>query len=107
MNFTKMRCPKDTPKAELNVCQNVRFLILRKIRFWIISVRLHERGRKLLKNSPGKNLIVTKTADFNGSKNSMFKYDILATDFAYLCANDKTKRMSGADFYTPPVYIKN
>ncbi len=74
---------------------------------YIRPLAMNERGRKLLKNSPGKNLIVTKTADFNGSKNSMFKYDILATDFAYLCANDKTKRMSGADFYTPPVYIKN
>lgn len=73
---------------------------------YIRPLAFNERGREILKNSPNKNLIVTKAADFNGAKNSMFKYDIAATDFAYLCANDKSKRISGADFLTPPVYVK-
>lgn len=73
---------------------------------YIRPLAFNEKGRYILKNSPAKDMIVTKTADFNGSKNSMFKYDIAATDFAYLCANDKEKRKSGADFYTPPIYVK-
>ncbi len=98
--YTKSRIKRVIKCAILDVKKLSRLDYIRVLGF-------NDTGRKILKNSPNKNLIVTKTADFEMSKNSMFKYDILSTDFMYLCANDVSKRKSGMDFINPPVYIKS
>lgn len=97
--YTKSRIKRVAKCAFFDIKKNAVLDYIRPLAF-------NDNGREILKKSPNKNLIVTKAADFNGSKNSMFKYDIAATDFAYLCANDKAKRISGADFLTPPVFVK-
>lgn len=98
--YTKSRIKRVTKCAMLDINKNSSLDYIRVLGF-------NDKGRQIIKNSPNKDLIVTKTADFKPGKNSMFKYDILATDFMYLCAVDKEKRKSGMDFTTPPVYIKN
>ena len=98
--YTKSRIKRCVKCALLDVKKASKLDYIRVLAF-------NDKGREILKASPDKDLIITKTADFKPSKNSMFKYDIMATDFMYLCANDNKKRKSGMDFTTPPVYIKN
>ena len=50
--------------------------------------------------------LVTKVADFVPDEKSMFKYDILSTDIAFLGCNDSLKRKSGRDYVTSPVIVK-
>lgn len=68
-----------------------------------------QRGAKLLRAA--KRVcpfpIVTKTADAQLPKESMFWYDIRATDLAALACSDISRRAAGADYQRPPVFIKN
>ena len=66
-----------------------------------------EKGRELLKeaNKRAKYPIVTKVADFTPSDDSMFKYDILATDLSYLSNNNKIDRVASKDYTTSPLFI--
>lgn len=65
------------------------------------------KGRELLAEIKKKSNLttVTKTADFKPCDDSMFEFDILATDLAALCCNDKSKRSAGADYTTSPIII--
>ncbi len=49
--------------------------------------------------------LVTKVADFVPGEKSMFRYDILSTDIAFLSCSDLTKRKSGRDYITSPVIV--
>lgn len=66
-----------------------------------------EKGRELLKeaNKRAKYPIVTKVADFTPDDDSMFKYDVLATDIAYLANNNKIERVAAKDYTTSPLFI--
>ncbi|MBE7037906.1 MAG: nucleotidyltransferase family protein [Ruminococcaceae bacterium] len=107
--FYNLSTSKRYTKSRIKRCVKCAILDVKKASKldYIRVLAFNDKGREILKASQNKDLIVTKTADFNPSKNSMFKYDIMATDFMYLCANDNKKRKSGMDFTTPPVYIKN
>lgn len=107
--FYNLATSKRYTKSRIKRCVKCALLDVKKASKldYIRVLAFNDKGREILKASPDKDLIVTKTADFKPSKNSMFKYDIMATDFMYLCANDNKKRKSGMDFTTPPVYIKN
>ncbi|MBQ7900907.1 MAG: nucleotidyltransferase [Clostridia bacterium] len=75
---------------------------------YVRVLAMNQNGRRLLGEIKKRsNLdIVTKTADFTPTDDSMFKFDILATDIAALCCSDKTKRTASKDYITSP-YIKN
>lgn len=66
-----------------------------------------EKGRELLKeaNKRAKYPIVTKVADFTPGDDSMFKYDILATELSYLANNNKIDRVASKDYTTSPLFI--
>ena len=51
--------------------------------------------------------IITKTADAYLPQDSMFWYDIRATDLAALACSDTRRRIAGADYRTSPVFVKN
>ena len=74
---------------------------------YIRVLGFNEKGRELLSEIKKKSnmTIVTKTADFKPCDNSMFEFDILATDLSALCCDDKGKRCAGADYTTSPIVI--
>ncbi len=74
---------------------------------YIRILGMTDKGAQLLKSAKSKSQLefVTKTADFNPAENSVFQYDILATDIAYLACNNQDLRKSGMDFYKSPVKI--
>ena len=78
--------------------------IIRKEPTYARILAFNDTGRKII-NKADKNFpIITKAADYS-CDDEIFKKDILATDIATLCSNGK--KTSGADFKTPPVYIKD
>lgn len=103
------------------MCVNKRYT-LHRIKRYILSVILGinyvedvnylrvlavgKNGREILKSVKEKSefTIVTKVADYK-ENSKMFETDIKATDFAYLCSNDVSKRIAGKDYITTP-YIK-
>lgn len=60
------------------------------------------QGRKIIKQLQGNIQTIVKVADFT-EKSNMFEKDLLASDIASLCCNNKKK--SGIDYRTPPIYI--
>jgi hypothetical protein len=74
---------------------------------YIRILAMNSKGRELLseiKNS--SNLTpVTKAADFIPNEDSMFSYDILATDIAALCSLTAALRVASKDYTTSP-YVK-
>ena len=74
---------------------------------YIRVLGMTDKGAALLKQAKDKTELafVTKTADFKASENSIFKYDILATDIASLACDVESGRESGKDFYKSPVKI--
>lgn len=74
---------------------------------YIRVLAFNVKGKNLLSAAKKKSLlnIVTKTADFSPCANSVFKYDIAATDISALCCSDITKRKSGKDFTTSPQIV--
>ena len=67
----------------------------------------NSKGRKLLSEIKAKSdlTIITKTAGFSPTADSMFEYDIKTTDIASLCCSNKSKRKAGIDYITSPVII--
>ena len=66
-----------------------------------------DTGARLLKEASEKSELtfVTKTADFTPGHNSVFCYDIAATDIASLACDVSGSRSGGMDFYNSPVKI--
>ena len=64
----------------------------------------NKNGAKILKEIKEKSPlnVVVKTADFDMTEKSMFKYDILATDLAYFSPKN---RIVGMDYKTSPVIM--
>lgn len=50
--------------------------------------------------------LVTKVADFVPGEKSMFRYDILSTDMAFLGSSNPAERKSGRDYITSPVIVE-
>ena len=71
---------------------------------YIRVLGFNKNGAKLLKEIKDKSQldIVVKTADFNIKNDSMFKYDILATDLAYFSSKDKN---IGMDYKMSPIVL--
>lgn len=69
---------------------------------YIRVLAFNDKGRELIRviNSLSELPVVVKTADFKPNENSMFKYDVKATDLAYFSKNQK---VFGADYKTSPV----
>lgn len=74
---------------------------------YIRILGMTDKGAQILKSAKNKSELefVTKTADFTPSENSMFQYDVLATDIAALACDNQHLRKSGTDFYRSPVKI--
>lgn len=72
---------------------------------YIRVLGFNKKGAELIREINAKsNLpVVVKTADFTPAKNSMFQYDIKATDLAYFSIKE---RPMGMDYKTSPVSIK-
>ena len=74
---------------------------------YVRILAFNEKGKEILgqiKKQSNLN-IITKTADFTPEKNSMFSFDIMATDIASLCCSNPENRKSGRDFTTSPVIV--
>ncbi len=71
---------------------------------YIRILAMNSKGRELLSEikKKGKLTPVTKIANFKQSPNSMFRYDILATDIAALCCKDMAQRIASKDYTTSP-----
>ncbi len=76
---------------------------------YIRPLAFNRNGAKILsdlkKNCPLT--IISKTADFKPSKDSMFNLDIKATDIASLCSEDESGRFAGKDYTKSPIFIEN
>lgn len=74
---------------------------------YVRILAMNDKGRELLTEIKRKSMlsIITKTADFTPDTDSMFCYDILATDIAALCCNDTDLRIASKDYTTSP-YIQ-
>ena len=74
---------------------------------YIRILAMNDKGRELLseiKNSSNLTPVI-KVADFSPNEDSMFSYDILATDIAALCSHTATLRVASKDYTTSP-YVK-
>ena len=67
---------------------------------YVRILAFNQKGRELLGEIKKKTdlKIITKTADSKQRADSMFEFDILATDIAALCCADSTLKISGRDF---------
>ncbi len=75
---------------------------------YIRVLAFNENGKRLLAQIKKKSdlSVITKTADFSPDSDSIFRFDIAATDIAALCCNAPEKRKSGKDFTTSPLFVK-
>lgn len=75
---------------------------------YIRILAMNHKGRELLGAIKENTTLtpVTKTADFTPSEDSMFAYDILATDIAALCSDDINLRGASKDYTTSPYVQK-
>lgn len=119
--ITKTAAKSPTVEALFEACVSKRYTLHRIKRFCLCSM-LGIRGehepeyvRILAAGSKGTEIIreikkcsklsvVTKTSDYKGS--AMFEMDIAATDLAFLCSEDVSKRICGMDFLRSPVINK-
>lgn len=76
---------------------------------YVRVLAFNENGRDILSKIKQRcNLnIITKTAGSKIGADSMFEFDILATDIAALCSSNTDLRQAGRDFLTSAIYINN
>lgn len=95
--YTKSRIKRATLASIIGMNERKNLDYIRVLGF-------NEKGAKILKEIKEKSPlnVVVKTADFDMTEKSMFKYDILATDLAYFSSKN---RIVGMDYKTSPVIM--
>jgi predicted nucleotidyltransferase len=95
--YTKSRIKRATLASIIGMNERKNLDYIRVLGF-------NENGAKILKEIKEKSPlnVVVKTADFDVTEKSMFKYDILATDLAYFSSKN---RIVGMDYKTSPVIM--
>ena len=76
---------------------------------YVRVLAFNEKGREILSKIKQRSdlNIITKTADSKVGADSMFEFDILATDIAALCSSDCNLKQAGRDFFTSALYKNN
>lgn len=100
--YSKARIRRIITAALLGIDKNI---IQSKISY-IRILAFNDIGRQILKEIKRKSKlpIITKLSDFK-DKNPLLEKDILATDIASLCAENKKNRKAGKDYTRSPIYI--
>ena len=76
---------------------------------YVRVLAFNEKGREILSKIKQRSdlNIITKTADSKVGADSMFEFDILATDIAALCSSDCNLKQAGRDYLTSALYKNN
>lgn len=95
--YTKTKISRILISLLLGIDKNIIY----KSPSYVRILAFNDTGRKIIKTISENAKIIVKVADFT-DYDVIFEKDILSTDIAALCTD---KKISGADYTTPPVYV--